>query len=272
MTKQFTSPLCSCLHCKKEYSAKGINQHYRVSHTAEGKAKLVASGLKGSKIGGLAYATKMEKLRNLNIKEYNKNPKHCKECNTIIQYDDKQKMFCNQSCAAKYNNANRSLDVYNKVKATWAAKPKPESIKELKGPYSTLYRCTCAHCGEKSLNRTQLKYCSDCNHLYSHEGRAKFWFTFNVFHYPNLFDLSLITTYGFRNNKTNTNGITRDHRVSVNNAIRNNYDPYYIKHPLNCELMFFNDNNKKNTNSSIKYEDLVNLVNEYDRDGDPGEI
>lgn len=79
-----------------------------------------------------------------------------------------------------------------------------------------------------------------------------------------MFDLSLITQFGFRNSKTNPNGITRDHRVSVNHAIRNNYDPYYIKHPLNCELMTFNENNSKNTNSSITYEELVRIVDEYD--------
>lgn len=260
MKKQYSSPLCSCIFCKKQYSTKGINTHYIVSHTEIGKAKHITSGIKGSKAGGIAYSIKMENLRTSNILEYNKNPKLCKCCNTIINYDNKQKKFCNSSCAAKYNNANRS---YESAKATWAAKQKPP--KEPKRPYSTLYRCSCAHCDKKSLNRTQLKYCSDCNHLYSHDGRAKFWFSFNVFHYPNLFDLSLITKYGFRDNKTNPNGITRDHRVSVNDAIRNNYDPYYIKHPLNCELMFFNDNNKKNTNSSIKYEELVNLINEYDK-------
>ena len=61
------------------------------------------------------------------------------------------------------------------------------------------------------------------------------------------------------------NGYTRDHKVSVNEAIKNNYDPYYIKHPLNCELMSFNDNNKKKTKSSISYDELVKKVDEYEK-------
>jgi hypothetical protein len=51
----------------------------------------------------------------------------------------------------------------------------------------------------------------------------------------------------------------------VNDAIRYGYDPYYIKHPMNCELMFFNENNKKKTNSSITYQELIKLVDDYDK-------
>ena len=100
--------------------------------------------------------------------------------------------------------------------------------------------------------------------MYSHNGRAKYWFTFNVFHYPDLFDLDFVKEVGFRNTTTNPNGVTRDHRISVNEAIRNNYDPYYIKHPLNCELMLFEENNKKKTNCSITYDELTRIVNEYE--------
>lgn len=65
--------------------------------------------------------------------------------------------------------------------------------------------------------------------------------------------------------KDNPDGVTRDHKVSVNEAIINGYDSYYIKHPLNCELMLFGDNAKKHTKSSITYEELVEKVKEYDR-------
>lgn len=80
--------------------------------------------------------------------------------------------------------------------------------------------------------------------------------------------MTLVKDVGFRKTKgsnLNINGLTRDHKVSVNEAIRNNYDPYYIKHPLNCESMLFSDNNKKNTKSSISYEELVRIVAEFER-------
>jgi hypothetical protein len=38
-----------------------------------------------------------------------------------------------------------------------------------------------------------------------------------------------------------------------------------ITHPLNCELMPHTQNNKKKTNSSITYKDLVILVDEYEK-------
>lgn len=65
--------------------------------------------------------------------------------------------------------------------------------------------------------------------------------------------------------RNNPNGVTRDHKVSVNEAIEKGYDPYYIKHPLNCELMLFGDNARKHTRSSMSYDELVDKVNQYDR-------
>ena len=38
------------------------------------------------------------------------------------------------------------------------------------------------------------------------------------------------------------NKITRDHKISIFDAIHMGYDPYYITHPLNCELMPWIDN------------------------------
>ena len=136
--------------------------------------------------------------------------------------------------------------------------------KEPKAPFSTLYKCVCKHCGLEWRNRNQKRLCEKHESLYSHEGRAKFWFTFSLSSYPDLFDGDFIRQHGMRS-KENPNGVTRDHRVSVNESIQHGYDPYYIKHPINCELMLFSDNTKKNTRSSITYEQLVESVNEYDR-------
>ena len=73
---------------------------------------------------------------------------------------------------------------------------------------------------------------------------------------------------GKRGGKKNINGLSRDHRISVNEAKKFNYDPYYISHPLNCELMPHQQNNKKKTKSSTTYDELVKLVNDYDNRGD----
>lgn len=131
--------------------------------------------------------------------------------------------------------------------------------------YIKIYYNNCSHCNTKFLYSSQQKYCNEHTDLYKANQRNRFVFTFNVYHYPDLFDLNLLVRYKWRCSKTNPNGITRDHRVSVNEAIRNGYDPYYIKHPLNCELMLFNENNRKRHNSSITYEELVRLVDMWEK-------
>lgn len=146
-----------------------------------------------------------------------------------------------------------STQIYNEMSA----------VKQTNIPFSKVYTCKCQHCGIVALYRSQKKYCKNCASSYAENGRAKFVFSFNVYHFPELFDIGFITKYGWRS-KTNPNGVTRDHKVSVNEAIRNNYDPYYIRHPLNCELMLFEQNNKKKTKSSITYQELVKLVDEYE--------
>jgi len=44
--------------------------------------------------------------------EYNLNPKLCKSCNITIPYVDRHsKVFCNQSCAASFNNSKRIMKI-----------------------------------------------------------------------------------------------------------------------------------------------------------------
>lgn len=134
------------------------------------------------------------------------------------------------------------------------------------GPFSWVAPYSCSHCKLTFLSRTKRKYCQSHAALYGDEGRNLYEFTFNVFLYPDLFsqvDLELVSQLGFWSPK-NTSGITRDHRVSVNEAVRNGYPPYYIKHPLNCKLMPWHENNRKKTASSLEFSELVRLVDAYE--------
>jgi len=119
------------------------------------------------------------------------------------------------------------------------------------------------------LSRKKLKYCGNCRDKYSESAKQGFKFTFNVYEYPNLFDLSLLENRGWfapggKTGKWNPDGISRDHKVSINEAIRNGYDPFYISHPLNCELMIHIENDKKKHHSSMSYDELVRQVDEYE--------
>lgn len=42
--------------------------------------------------------------------EYYENPKTCLCCDNIISYENRLNKFCNQSCAAKFNNKNRTAE------------------------------------------------------------------------------------------------------------------------------------------------------------------
>ena len=138
------------------------------------------------------------------------------------------------------------------------------------GPFTKIYINPCVYSGELFVSKTIRKYSPKYQHLYSRDGKGVYKFTFNVYHYPNLFDLEFLKQHGWYssggkgNKPVNKYGCSRDHRVSVNEAINNNYDPYYINHPLNCELMLHADNSRKHKKSSITYEELVMRVDEYE--------
>jgi hypothetical protein len=93
--------------------------------------------------------------------------------------------------------------------------------------------------------------------------REVYEFRFNVYKFPALFDLEMLTRIGFKN-RQNLNGIVRDHKVSIADAKKYRYDPYYISHVMNCQLITAYDNLRKNSKASISYEELVKLVDEYD--------
>lgn len=255
------STKCSCVTCKKEFSSKGIHTHYIVSHTNESKRNS-HKGTQKFHLFCSCVECKIEisvqnlgkHIKSKHSENLNNGLKICPKCGKEHIKDGK---FCSRSCA---NSRTWSEEINDQRRKKLIKKTTPIIL----GPHTKLKRCKCLHCGTISLFRKYKGYCKNCEHLYSHNGRAKYLFCFNVFHYPDLFDLSLIITYGFRHNKSNPNGITRDHRISVNKAIRNNYDPYYIRHPLNCELMFFDENNRKKTKCSISYEELILLVDEYE--------
>ena len=132
--------------------------------------------------------------------------------------------------------------------------------------YSKIFYNRCIVCKKKFISSAKQHLCS--NHRDHQRKRKKFEFKFNLSDYPDLFNFNLIKQYGWYSNGVNSpkniNGITRDHKVSVNEAIEKEYDPYYITHPLNCELMPWRENIDKHTNSSITYEELVEMVDKYD--------
>jgi len=149
--------------------------------------------------------------------------------------------------------------------------PKHKSTKNFHpgAPYSKIYYRTCNKCGLNFISTSTIKYCVTCAEEFGAEYRSRYKFQFNVYHYPDIFDIPYIESIGWYSRgghagEWNPDGLSRDHKISVNDAIQNGYDPYYIKHPLNCEIMTWVENNKKKTKSSMSYDELVKMVDDYD--------
>lgn len=269
--KQPTLP-CSCILCKKQTSDLGITTHFLRTHGTPNQRKLFDNN----------YMNNVSK----NAKEkYNKQPRLCKQCNSLIDYESRANKFCSHSCAGLFSNKARSdngwkpsidqklntskklikhnISIGNKISSMH------ETIKTASGSFSRIHFMTCKFCSNRFTSTTATQVCTSCEHLKWNNNKDQYSFRFNIFDYPDLFNLDLLDQIGWvafggkRGGNKNANGLSRDHKISVNDAKKFNYDPYYISHPLNCELMPHIKNNKKKTKSSISYEELVRLVNNY---------
>lgn len=243
MSKHYSPIFCCCLFCDTEIKTSELPQHNYAHHQH-------------------IYPRKPKFFGN------------CLQCDKEMRgYERDKKKFCSKSCSTKNNNAKRPPDFKYGPESKYPGLSKNEKAalwkfrkswkKDIDGPYTPLKHSKCASCGILTVTRRQQKFCEEHADQYSHHQRAKYWFAFNLRDYPTLFDFTLLKQYGMRGAK-NPNGVVRDHRVSVADAIKNNYDPYYITHPLNCELMLSGENSKKYTKSSITYEELVKLVDAWD--------
>lgn len=233
--------------------------------------------------------------------EYEANPNKCLFCCSSLPYKSKKK-FCNNSCSAKYSNANRSqlkekiLSVCSVCNAEFeqparkketcsrscAAKsnansnPKTPSKKksnkirigDVRGDaiFTRVYQCRCC---QKYVDYKIIKYCSTCQpnvRMY----RARCEFKFNVYDYPDKFDVMLIETHGWyspggkKGHKTkNTNGVARDHLYTVADGFKNGIDPELLAHPANCQLLLQLENVKKRDTSSITFEELLQRIADW---------
>lgn len=140
-------------------------------------------------------------------------------------------------------------------------------------PYSDIEYRICDITGKAWLYNGKHRKISPHTKSLKEQYYKKCSFKFNVYDYPNIFDLSLITKYGWyscpgkkRKDKIkNINGVSRDHKVSINEGYKKSYDTYYMSHIMNCDLILHSENKIKNTSSSISYDELIRLVDEYDK-------
>lgn len=259
---------CSCINCKTETTVPNLGRHYhKCTQILFPKPQIIKPTIDVV----------------------------CKECGKTYQHSDKSNKFCSHSCAAKHTNKRRIANGYiisDETKSKIATgvskyhkehqktkpiirkipkiKPIIRKLKELSicGPYTKIFLCTCKSCKTTFYYKSSKQYCETCR-TKSSNLRSHYKFNFNIFDYPELFDVDLLSKVGFygpggKSKRWNIEGLSRDHKVSVSEAIKNNYLPYYISHPLNCELMPHRLNDKKKGKSSMTYSELVTLVDAFE--------
>lgn len=287
--------MLKCQTCNKSFKTiNGLNGHQRMHGKSKGTlSQIYCCSILTKQIVNVNYL----KVHDESYIQKQQSKINCKHCNNefIPGYSS---LFCSHSCSASYHNTKRVITkgrkkLFSCIKCNTKfltsirsnpAKTKCDLCKKpvksincnaqeniFCGPYSKIYIRKCYHCKDTFISRKKLKYCPEHKEFYSDSAKQGFKFKFNVYDYPNLFDLESLNQFGWfspggKYGKWNPSGLSRDHKVSVNESIRNNYDPFYITHPLNCDLIPHSINNKKKTKSSISYQDLISIVDEYEND------
>lgn len=242
-------------------------------------------------------AKKLNKTKYGELKKFEvecANPK-CKkhffiECRENV-FNENKKYFCSISCANTHiisedtkEKISNSVKEYISKNGSFGCLPK--NVNFLKNE-----KRICEKCGKEFIpKKRKQKYC--CNDCYKSHKLIKLYmekfncaeedienykilfslykrqckFTFNISDYANEFNIDLIKENGWYsafNRGNNLNGVSRDHKFSVNEGFKQKIDPYLISHPANCELLIQIDNSSKCDKCSLTIDELIKNVNEW---------
>jgi hypothetical protein len=209
--------------------------------------------------------------------EYSKNPKLCQQCNSALSFHQTLNgpaKFCNNSCAAARNNSIRSPE--SRARQCMAVTLTARAKHNTPGPHSRIVWKQCDITGRYYYSsaspggtvRRSSPYALDLKQIYYKLSAFKF----NVYKFPKLFDLELLTKNGWYScpgqkrklKDKNTSGVSRDHLYSVSMGLKNKVHPLLISHPANCQLMLHQDNKIKHDQCSITLDELVARILEFD--------
>jgi hypothetical protein len=199
--------------------------------------------------------------------------RNCSSCKKVVSVrisavkrSKSDNFFCNESCAASFNNKRRRHNEETRSKISTSLKNKGlEKVKTLK---------FCKICGCGYFKRTM--FCSkECmlksrrinsNYTELEKYRLECKFRFSLNSYPNEFEFGLIERYGWyssKNNGDNADGVSRDHIVSVKYGFDNNISANIISHPANCQLMQQKKNFSKLSKCGMTLEELESKIEEW---------
>lgn len=132
------------------------------------------------------------------------------------------------------------------------------SIRKAAETYSARFKAG-LHLPRKKNCDKKIQYRNDCI------------FRFNVYDYPDRFNLKLLERHGWYHPVNNPRGVSRDHIVSIAEGWKNNVNPRVMGHICNCKLMLHSDNKKKGTKSDLTIENLQSnidmfIITQHDRE------
>lgn len=229
-----------CQHCRKQF--------------------MVQAGSKG-KFCSLSCGTSFRNQENKKLKEikYLELPNKCQNCKKELMYHQRNNKYCSNSCAAQ---------ITNKV-----PRKRGPTAKE-KHQFSRIKFLLCDKTNKWYSNRNKdgsFRRCSP----YIKTDKQKYYmearFKFNVYNFPEKFDINLINTYGWyscpgkkrKNSPKNVNGVSRDHLVSISYGFKNNIDPKIISHPANCQIVLHSENKRKSENCKITLDELLERIKNW---------
>jgi hypothetical protein len=201
------------------------------------------------------------KMNKLGLKIKYKKSLNCVNCGIEFEaYTNNTSKFCSNSCSATHTNKNKKLTQKTKEKIKKSLlvffKDNQKKEKPLK---------KCKNCN--NIINEKFKYiCVSCKIEYYQFYRMECKFDFNVYDYPERFDLDLIKKHGWysaSNRGNNLNGVSKDHMFSVKDGFKLKISPHIIKHPANCKLMIHTENNIKKTNSTLTLGELLDRIKNW---------
>lgn len=191
----------------------------------------------------------------------------CKKCGKSFIIIIPPKGFKNQYCSRQCANSKDHTEL-TKIKIATSL-TKTIGVKRIK------FKCLFCNSEKIKKETSKQKYCSvQCvrsahhkAHMDSLKAKEKYYndtkFKFNVYKFPNKFDLDSLKLAGWYNRISNPLGMTRDHLISKYDGFKRNISPKIISHPANCKIIQFNENRRKNTKSSITLSELKQRIKSW---------
>lgn len=108
--------------------------------------------------------------------------------------------------------------------------------------------------------KRQYKHIKNANY---NQYRSMCQFRFNKNVYPLVEGYELLKKYGIWN-KSNPNGVARDHKLSIKYGYDHNINPSIISHPANCEFISLRENSSKGSECSITLDQLLQRIEQWE--------